>query len=100
MEPRTESCAQWINRHRRRVLANVGFTLKEAAASEHEHSGEVAPERHADEYVGCVFPQVHPEDDLEDQAQDRRHGDGVQQRPAEAEHRAAVARTQIHLDQR
>jgi len=90
--------AQGVDGDRRRVLADVGLALEEAMAALLGDRLDVLPEHQAAEQPGRVFGDVgHLEDAPEDGAQDDGHGDRPQQRPAQADDRAAVARAQVDL---
>ena len=61
---------------------------------------EVVPEDQARHDIRGILLGVALEEPSEYDAEDDRHRDGVQQRPAQPQHRATVARSQVHLDQR
>src|SRR5581483_8884664 len=74
--------------------------LEQAVTAVAERTAEEVPEGQPGEQVGAILGHFHREELAEDEAQDRRHRQRVQQRPADAEHRPPIARTQVHLDQR
>ncbi len=89
--------AQRINGERRRILANVRFTLKETLAAVRRGRQNIIPRRQAGKKERRVLADRLMEERMKDSAQDGRHGHGVQQRPAHSQEGTAIAGAQIHL---
>src|SRR6516162_4197192 len=95
-----ESRAQRINGERGRMLADIGFTLEETLAPRQGRGLNVVPGRQPGKEKRRVVEDVYAENRTKGDAENRGHGDGLQQRPAQAENGTAVSRPEIHLHER
>src|SRR5436190_1692386 len=95
MEAPRENRAQGKDRVRYLLLANVSAAAGEAMAAGHQRFHKELPRRHANKDIRSVGRDILIEESAENDAKDRRHAQGTQQRPTDAEKGPAVTTANV-----
>ena len=82
------------------MLSDIGFRLMEDKTSHRGAVGKITPKSQSGHHIGSELGNFLMKQGCRHTAENRRHGNGLKQRPAHTQRRTAVFRPQVHAHQR